>query len=163
MQEVWKKIEGFHYSVSDHGRVKNDKTGKILKPAVNNKGYLWVRLCFKGGVKDFLVHRLVATAYIPNPNSLPFINHRDCNPLNNCIDNLEWCTPKYNVNYSDCIKKRVEKLAKPVSQYTIEGVFIAIYPSAKEAARQTGISQGSISGCCLGNRKTAGGYIWQYA
>ena len=112
MEEQWKDIiiekNGVTYDytglyqVSNLGRVRslgNDKTRKerILKPKINNKGYLQVILCKNGKVKTFLVHRLVATAFIPNPDNLPVVNHRDENPLNNCVDNLEWCTQKYNV------------------------------------------------------------------
>lgn len=115
MKEVWKDIPGFEnlYQVSNFGNVKvldricnsaiknNNKVlrkGKILKQ-YNKRGYLQVSLSKNNKRYYFSVHRLVAMTFIPNPNNLPQINHKDENTLNNCIENLEWCTPKYNCNY----------------------------------------------------------------
>lgn len=87
-----------NYSITSLGEVFNNKTGRKLKSSIN-KGYCGVYLYNENGRKFFLVHRLVAEAFIPNENDLPDINHRDENPMNNSIENLEWCTPKYNCNY----------------------------------------------------------------
>ena len=87
-----------NYSVNRLGEVFNNKTGRKLKQTVK-KGYCLVYLYNENGRKCFLVHRLVATAFIPNPNNFPEVNHKDENPLNNCVENLEWCTPTYNCNY----------------------------------------------------------------
>ena len=93
-----------NYSVSHLGDVFNNKTGLRLKQTVK-KGYCLVYLYNENGRKCFLVHRLVATAFIPNPNNLPEVNHKDENPLNNNVENLEWCSPKYNCNYGTHCEK----------------------------------------------------------
>ena len=94
-----KQITDFpNYSVNSLGEVFNNKTGRKLKPSVN-KGYCIVYLYNKNGRKSFLVHRLVAKAFIPNESNFPEVNHKDENPQNNRVENLEWCTPKYNCNY----------------------------------------------------------------
>lgn len=122
MEEVWKDIKGYEgfYQVSNLGRIqsldrlidtdikyvgKRLHKGRVLLPCINNKGYKTVRLCKYGETKVFLVHRLVAGAFIPNPNNYPIINHKDENPKNNCVENLEWCTQKYNMNWNDVMKK----------------------------------------------------------
>ena len=87
-----------NYSVNDFGEVFNNKTGRKLKQTIK-KGYCNVYLYNENGRKFFLVHRLVAQAFIPNPNNYPEVNHKDENSLNNCVENLEWCTSEYNSNY----------------------------------------------------------------
>lgn len=112
MEEIWKDIiiekngvvydySGL-YEVSNYGRVKNSRTGKILKPVINNKGYLFVGLHKDGKDKKFLVHRLVATMFIPNPDNLPAVNHISEVRSENTVDNLEWCTIAYNNTYGTC-------------------------------------------------------------
>lgn len=101
--ERFKNIEGYEglYQVSNLGNVKSLNYGKerILKPIKNGKGYLQVILCKNGKHKMYQVHRLVATVFLPNPNNLPCVNHKDENSLNNCLYNLEWCTYSYNNSY----------------------------------------------------------------
>lgn len=119
MQEIWKDVKGYEglYQVSNLGRVKsltgNKKNygiyGKILK-GINNRNYLRVSLSKNGKPKIISIHRLVAETFIPNPNNYPYINHKDENPSNNCVDNLEWCTPDYNTNYGSRNKKISTKL-----------------------------------------------------
>ena len=89
-----------NYSVNHLGEVFNNKTGRKLKHTVK-KGYCLVYLYNEKGRKSFLIHRLVAKAFIPNPNNLPEVNHKDENPLNNSVENLEWCSPTYNCNYGN--------------------------------------------------------------
>ena len=113
MKEIWKNIMGFNgYQVSNFGRVRSFKTYKILKQTTNNKGYKTLGLCKKGKMRTFLVHRLVADAFIPNPDKLPCINHKDENPSNNYVSNLEWCDQKYNTNYGTCINRMIETKRK---------------------------------------------------
>ena len=98
MAEVWKKVpvEGFErYSISSIGQVRNDKTGRILKQNIREEGYCYIQLSGENK-KHFRVHRLVALAFIPNPNEYPYVNHIDGDKENNCIENLEWCTQLHN-------------------------------------------------------------------
>lgn len=156
--EIWKDIEGYEdlYEVSDEGRIRNKNTGRILKPNKTHKGYLQVKLCKDGGKVGYSIHRLVAKAFIPNPDNYPQVNHIDEDKTNNNVNNLEWCTNQYNVVHS------IHKLSKKVGQYFPNGKLFAIYNSSMEAERQTGISSGNICQCCLGNLKSAGGFIWKY-
>lgn len=125
--EIWKEIKGYEglYEVSNLGRVrsvdrtvlyKNGQThihkGKLLVPGVGKTGYMQVCLCKNGEMKHPLIHRLVAETFIPNPDNLPQINHKDENPSNNVLDNLEWCTAEYNLKYGGrYLKVRCSKIA----------------------------------------------------
>ena len=111
MKEEWKEIKE-HYLVSNFGRVKN-KYGKILKPIKKENGYYRVYLKSKW----YPIHRLVAEAFIPNPDKLPEINHIDLNKSNNNVNNLEWCSRKYNVNYGDRIPLKSEQPDWYISPY----------------------------------------------
>lgn len=152
--EEFRDVPGYEgmYEVSNFGRVR--RNGKILKP-FNNYGYLRVDLFKNGIVRKFLIHRLVAQAFIPNPKNLPQVNHKDEDKTNNCVENLEWCDAKYNINYSK---------AKPVLQFDREGNFIKEWPSALKVEEELGIYHSNISNCCLGRYglKTTGGFIWKY-
>lgn len=120
--EEWRDVVGFEgfYQVSNLGRVQSlerlvdtnikyvDKRihkGKLLKLHLNNRGYKMVHLCKNGTVKRVLVHRLVAEAFVQNPNNYPVVNHKDENKQNNCVENLEWCTQQYNMNWNGVMKK----------------------------------------------------------
>lgn len=155
MNEIFKDIKNYEdlYEVSDTGLVRNKVSGKILKPGRNSRGYLLVNLYKDGICKSKSIHRLVAETFIPNPNHYPQVNHIDENKTNNNVDNLEWCTRQYNIDYSQ---------SKPVCQYALDGRLLNTYKSVCEASRQTGISQGDISNCCLGRYKSAGGFIWKF-
>ena len=139
-EEVWMPIEGFGgaYEVSNIGRVRN-VNGKILSTEEVRGGYLRVSLSFKGKKYQRSVHRLVADAFMSNPNNLPQINHKDENKKNNVVDNLEWCTAKYNSNYGTRIERLTKSLKKPIAQYDLNGNLIAIHPSLREAAAAIGV------------------------
>lgn len=162
--EEFRDIPGYEgmYEVSNLGRVR--RNGKILKPSKNRTdgGYLQVVLYKNGTSKTFTIHRLVAYAFIPNPQNLPQINHKDEDKTNNAVDNLEWCDHKYNINYGTRNKKAAISLSKPILQYDKTGNFIREWPGVRKAEEETGIYNSDISRCCSGKLKTAGGYLWKF-
>lgn len=170
MEEIWKDIEGFNgdYWVSNLGRVKSVRKNIILKKSITNRGYEKAALYKnKKGYKYFLIHRLVANAFIPNPDNLPQVNHKDENKTNNCVNNLEWCTQEYNINYGTGTRRcqlanTNGKLSKPVLQYTLEGIFIKEWKSTMDVQRNLGFNHANISRCCRGKYAYAYGYIWKY-
>ena len=164
-KEIWKDKKDYegHYQVSNCGRVKSIKFGKerILKPKKDKYGYLHVNLYKNSKRKDFLVHRLVAEAFLDNPNNLPLVNHKDENPSNNFSTNLEWCTHEYNINYGTSQQRKSLKLSKPVGQYSLDNKLIKTYPSINECGRN-GYNYGHVAECCRGERKSHKGYIWKF-
>lgn len=168
--EVWKDISGYEglYQVSDKGRVKSLHYGKerILKQ-INLKWYNRACLSKDGKMNLFLVHRLVAEAFLPNPNNFNLINHKDENPSNNNIENLEWCNYEYNNNYGTR-NKRISKsntngkLSKNIIQYSLDGTFIKEWSSMSQITRELGFYHGGISACCRGVYNKAYGYIWKF-
>ena len=131
----------------------------MIKPALQTNCYLFVRLCKP--LKKFLIHRLVAEAFINNPDNLPCVNHKDENKHNNHVDNLEWCTNKYNLNYGSRNERIRNSLSKKVYQYTLDGEFVREWESTNECGRN-GYNQGKIASCCRGEIKTHKGYRWSY-
>lgn len=172
MEEIWKDVVGYEnlYQVSNLGNVKSlcGKTPHLMKPQQNQYGYLHIGLRICNKHKNFDVHRLVAQAFIPNPNNLPCINHIDENKSNNNVENLEWCTYYYNNHYVTARERQGNKLinrkdeSKPVLQFDKNGNFINEYPSIMDAERKTGIKNSSIGSMLKCRYKTAGGYIWKY-
>ncbi len=170
--EHWKDIEGFEglYQVSNLGKVKSLKRKtysrrrykehpeRILKDNVDAHGYVYYFLYKDGKAKRYKGHKLVAHAFIPNPNNYPFINHKDENKANNCVSNLEWCTPSYNLNYGS----RSQKYMKPVIMIDSKSQKeIKRFKSLKQVEDEMGISHSKVSYVCYGKRKTAGGYSWR--
>lgn len=164
IMEVWKDIDGFEglYQVSNYGRVKNIKTEKVLTNVLHHSGYVMVGLPKNKRVKCFNVHRLVAKAFLPNPQNLPCVNHKDENKQNNFVENLEWCTQQYNNTYGTRIEKARIGISKKVLQYDLDGHFIHTWESLTEASRVLNISKSAISQCCTGQHRYAGGYVWKY-
>lgn len=163
MIEEWRPIVGYEglYEVSSWGRIKN-RHGKLRKQRIDRYGYQKVNLSKNGIYKTFLVHRLVAQVFIPNPNNYHIINHKDYTPLNNRVDNLEWCDTKYNVNYGDGnIKREKSAIKTPIIQMDLNGNILKIFRSFKEAKRN-GFNMADIYLCCQGKRKTHKGYKWKY-
>lgn len=154
MEEIWKRVtykEYNHYLVSNLGRVKNDITGKILKPYEQGTGYLSVTLYNRGKKKTFFIHRLVAQAFISNHDNLPEVNHIDEDRKNNRVSNLEWCTRKYNCNYGNHNKNISKSLLNtdkgvktPITLVNKETGNKVSYNSLRECSRSTGVGRGCI-------------------
>lgn len=176
MSEVWASIDGYPgYEVSNMGRVRsflNKKhkittSSKLLSLRIDHRGYNFVNLYdMKGRMKSFKVHRLAALAFIPNPLNLPCVNHLDENKFNNKIENLEWCTHIYNVNYGTGIKRsslaRRTCKVKPILQFDLDGNLLNEFYSLSEASRQLNISLSSISDCLSGRTNKSRNFIFKY-
>ena len=164
-KEIWRAIKGYEdlYEVSNYGKVRSlFRYKKILKPIVGVQGYLYVTLYDKNKKqKSKRIHRLVAQAFISNPDNLPFVNHKDEDVKNNVYSNLEWTTTQENIikRYEIGI---VGNNYKRVSQFDKDGNLVGSFSSSYEAERITGISRTHIGGCCRGERLTAGGYVWKF-
>lgn len=164
METIWKDIKGYEglYQISNTGEIYSCRSKKILKQTVDKKGYKRICLYLNGNIKNFQVHRLIAIAFIPNPNNYPIINHKDENPLNNEVDNLEWCTYKYNNNYMN----RNKKLSKSLKGKSTLGekayrkviciTTLKIFNSIKEASLFYNCNKNSICMVCRGERNFSG-------
>lgn len=146
------------YAVTSCGKVYSYKSKKFLKPRKHSGGYLQVSLCKNSKHKTYYIHRLVAEAYLPNPEELPQVNHKDENKENNALPNLEWCDMTYNNNYGSRNERAGKALGKPV--YCIE--LDKTFDSSHAAARELGLIQQSITKCCTGKYKTTGGFHFRY-
>ena len=164
MIEIFKDIKGYEgkYQISNLGNVYSCNKRDLLIPDTNKDGYFRYHLYKDGKCKKCLAHRLVAEAFIPNPDNLECVNHIDENKTNNCVDNLEWCTKLYNNIYGSRIENINKKLYKPVIGINITNGLIVKYNSIKEASEVLGIDKSSISACCKGKIKSIGGYTWFY-
>lgn len=173
--EVWKDVVGFEglYQVSNEGKVYSFKTRKILRPCCNTyrNGYMCLILRKNGKSYGCRMHRLVAEAFIPNPNKLPEVNHKDENTANNRASNLEWCTQKYNNNYGTKLIRQskhtnysliASKTSKKVCQVGLDGKTIKTWDSANQLKRLFGFDNSHIAKCCRGIEKTAYGFRWKY-
>lgn len=173
MEEIWKDIPGFEgrYQVSNFGNVmsftkstKYHNKPHLMKQQIINSGYKIVGLNIrKQRARNYPVHRLVALAFLENPNNYPCVNHKDENKLNNHVDNLEWCTYQYNNAYGTAKIRQFETKSKPIQQFTIDGAWIATYHSPTTAAKLLNVSKTSILDCCHGKHEFAHGYKWKYA
>ena len=140
-EENWRDVVGYKglYKVSNLGNVKNCLSGRILKSSNDNDGYKQIQLCKNGVRKTYKIHRIVAQAFIENPQNLPCINHKDEDKTNNRVENLEWCTLKYNVLYGTGIERR----SKPVLQFDKNGIFINEYSKRSSLKLLTRSSSGN--------------------
>lgn len=185
-KEIWKDIPGYlgYYQISSLGRVKslertiqyspskkypNGRTvvlkSKIMTPCTDGKGYKFVQLFINNKFRSKKIHRLVAECFISNPNNLPQVNHKDENKQNNAIDNLEWCSLIYNVNYGTGKYRKTLNRRIPVVQYTLDDKIVREYESATSAAKILNKTQGSarqILQTCRGVYKTMFGYKWKF-
>lgn len=165
MTEEWMPVAGFEglYEISNFGNVKSLCAGRwgytiMRKPVPDKDGYLTVNLKKNGKYKSAKIHRLVAQAFLENPNDFPEVNHKDEDKTNNRVDNLEWCTRKYNQNYNGHPKI----YCKPVVKMTDDGEVVGQYDSVTAAEKANGIKKGCISAVLTGRRKRTGGFRWQY-
>ena len=158
--EVWKDIEGYEglYQVSSWGRVKNSRSGTVLKGGETRNGYLQVDLSKYGKRKLYYVHRLVVQSFIPNPEDKPEVNHIDENNQNNRVENLEWCTRTENLNYGT----RTLRMSKTQSIPIICIETGIEYYGISECAREMGLHQQHITSVLKGRRKTTGGFTFKY-
>lgn len=186
MSEEWRAVPGYEglYEVSNCGRVRSldrvisyvNKCGYVskrlykgeIKEQYLSAGYHCVRLHKNGVGKHVRVHRIIAMAFIPNPHNYPCINHKDEDPTNNSISNLEWCTQSYNIGYGTCPKRIYESgggtRRKVVEQRSLDGELVKTYESVAAAAKAIGLKAQTISACCNKRKKhkTAGGFKWNY-
>jgi hypothetical protein len=135
--------------------------GKVLTPYKDSSGYLQVSLWHEGR-KMFLVHRLVAKAFVPNPDNLETVNHKDENITNNRADNLEYLNVVDNIRYGTAISRRRLSQRKPVEQLTMDGKHIAYFDGIIDASIATGAPREQIGKVCHGRKKSAGGYRWRF-
>ena len=180
MQEIWKDVVGYEglYQVSNLGRVKSlskfhctsknySSLGywskeKILKPIIGVQGYLYVNLYKNNKSKSIKVHKLVAEAFILNPNNYNCINHKDENKTNNRVENLEFCSFYYNLMYGTRVQRIAKKNNKPILQFDLNGNFIKEYESITQASKELNIKIDYISSCCLGRRRKTKGYVFKF-
>ena len=166
-KELWRDIVGYEglYQVSNLGRVRTMPRAKV-KPGImrleNNKGYYRISLSKNGISKHFIVHRLVAQTFIDNPNNYREINHINENPLDNRVENLEWCTHIYNLMYGTRRQRVSMKESKKVNQYDLNGNYIRTHDSLHLAADYVNGQASGICHCCKGKKHTAYGYMWRY-
>lgn len=191
-KEFWKEIEGFdNYQISNLGRVKNIKFDRLVKPLLDNRGYIMVNLYKNGKMKRLSLHRLIAIAFIPNPENKPCIDHINTDRSDNRIENLRWCTQKENhnnplslMNHSKAAKGRTvseeqkknqsEKMkgrykgnkwgSKKIIQLTLDGIFVREWDAIKDAADSFGVSSSAIWNCLNGKCqvKSIKGFKWKY-
>ena len=179
MTEIWKDVPGFEnsYEISSYGRLKSKdrkiknsknfyiKKGQIIKPIRCTNGYYEYVLHKNGKKKIWLVHRLVATVFIPNPGGLEQVNHKDENISNNNVMNLEWVTPKQNANYGTRNYKCREcnRFAfKAVAQMDFNNNILNCFETIQDGARFVNGDASAISRVCKGKNKTAYGYKWKF-
>lgn len=176
MIEKWKVLYcNSNYEISNLGNIRNKK-GQIIKQQ-NKKGYMQIGLRNGKEKKWYITHRLIAEAFISDKTtfkSMPYedrtkislddlqINHKDENTLNNNVDNLEWCTCSYNINYGNRNKKMSKKISKKIIQYDLDNNLIKEWISMLEIQRELGIWHSRIGKCCRGITKSVNGYIWKY-
>ena len=182
--EIWKDIENYEgkYQVSDLGRVRSLERDiyyqngtihhlkeKMLVQRIDKYGYMRVNLYLNGKIKTILTHRLVAEAFIPNPENKPQINHRDEVKTNNVVENLEWCSAQENVNYGTRTARAVQnhKYPKLGNHPKAKAIFCEElnkeFDCITSAGKELGVNINCIVGACKGKLKTAGGFHWRYA
>lgn len=169
MEEIFKDIKNYKgiYQISNFGRVKSLKRNIILKPSTNKKGYLQVVL-YNNASKTVRIHRLVAEAFIPNPNNLPQVNHKDGNKINNFFNNLEWVNNSENQKHAFSLKLQDNRgnknpRVRKINQYDLNGNLIKTWNSIYDITNELHINRSCIWRCCIGRYKKSHNYVWRYA
>lgn len=179
--EIWKVIDDYpYYEISSFGRVRSIdriivdswgrsyfKAGQLIKITEQRDDYNYVQLMVvvydvNGKPHRVIVARLVAKMFIPNPNNLPQVNHIDEDSTNNHVDNLEWCTALYNINYGETILRRSKTRSRPIDVYNLNNVYLGTYKSAVDASKKFNVSRSSISECCNNKKESVKGYIFKF-
>lgn len=163
MKEEWRSVIGYEglYEVSSCGQIKSLRKGALLTPHKIN-GYYVIRLCKNGKMKNHKVHRLVAIAFIPNPENKAFVDHIDTNRSNNRVENLRWVTRQENYDNPISQKRQKESVSRDVLQYDLNGNLLNVFSSITEASKITGCRITAIQQVCCGHTYTSNGYIWRY-
>ena len=164
MEEIWKDIEDYEgiYQVSNLGRVKRVTTDRILKGIKDRGGYLRITLSKNGVKSNHKIHRLVAQAFIPNPENKPQVNHIDENKTNNLVSNIEWMTAKENLNHGTHNERVSKTQSIPIIATNIKNGESKEFYGARECARQLGLYQQHITAVLKGTRRQTGGYTFKY-
>lgn len=161
---MWVTVERCpRIEVNERGEVRYKDTGKMASTSVANTGYIQVGVWYRGKPRTYNVHRLVAEAFLPNPQNLPQVNHKDEDRENCKVDNLEWCEVGYNINYGSGNGKRRRRCCKPVVAIDKATGEEREFYSVAEAGRQLNCNPNNITRVLLGIRKSASGYFWKYA
>ena len=179
IDEVWRPVPGYEglYAISSIGRLRSlTRYKKVVKPLLTNAGYYQYQLWHKGVCRVASAHRLVAQAFIPNPENYPVVNHIDEDKLNNCVENLEWVTHADNCKYGTAIERRtqhfdyskrrinnansIKACSKPIAQFTKDGKFVRNWKSASECSRETGLSISGIRSVVRGERNSTHGFVF---
>lgn len=161
---MWKIVDRCpRIEVNERGEIRYRDTGKLASTSVAATGYIQVSVYYMGKPRTYNVHRLVAEAFIPNPDILPQVNHKDENRANCHVENLEWCTSRYNNNYGGKIERLRKHCCKPVVATDKKTGEEREFFSAAEAGRQLNCNPNNITRALLGIRKSANGYFWKYA
>ena len=169
-KEEWLPVVGYEglYEVSNLGRIRSlkDNHGKsrmrYLKLSKASTGYFCVPMCKDGAEKRISVHRIVAKAFIPNPDNLETVNHKNEIKTDNRVENLEWMTLADQNRHGTRTERAIKKILKPIVQFSLEGEYLGEFQSATEIQQKYGYFKSSICCCCRGKYKSAYGYVWRY-
>ena len=164
MKEIWKDVEDYEglYQVSNLGRVKSSYTNRILKGRKHTHGYLMVNLYKNSNVSNKMIHRLVAQAFIPNPENKPQVNHVDEDKTNNVVSNIEWMTATENINHGTHNERMAKTKSIPIIAINIKTGESQEFYGTNECARQLDLNQGNITRVLKGRYKQTGGYTFKY-
>lgn len=160
--EIWKPLQGYekYYKVSNLGKIFSFHKNKLLKPHKCKNGYTYVCLVNDDKKHFYSLHRIIAKHFVPGySSSRCFVNHINEDKTDNRADNLEWCTKAYNNTYNG----KALRCSKAIKQCSKTGALIKTWQSAREIDRELHVSYKNISACCRGLRKSAGGYVWEFA